>query len=339
MTAFRTGSATIEPAAPPTVLAPGRQATVDRRGAVLIWAPVGVVLAAMAVAVWVQWVLSGDEFGAVGVVGPDSYPTWREVALRVTEALSFVEMAVLIWFVAIIPLRRYGRLGLDAKITAGCLLGCVSDGFLNTQSYLFAWNQHSVNLGSWSSFMPFASPDHQSRYAEALLWGTPMYTYFCIGVAFVGVYVVKRLRARWPEISNAAALAVVFAGAFVFDFVVENLIVRLDHAYAFAQTPAAITLWDGSQYQFPIYESLCVGALGVFFTYLRLSAHDSPDGLSWPERGLHRLPERWRGPASWFAVIGAAMAALILIYHLPFNWFGLIGDSHADLPSYMLPVR
>ena len=112
----------------------------DRRGSVLVWAPLGVLLAGMAVAVWVQWVLSPDEFGAVGVVGPDEYPTWREVALRVTEVLSFAEMGILIWFVAIIPLRRYGRLGLDAKITAGCLLGCVSDGFLNTQAYLFAWN-------------------------------------------------------------------------------------------------------------------------------------------------------------------------------------------------------
>jgi hypothetical protein len=37
-------------------------------------------------------------------------------------------------------------------------------------------------------------------------------------------------------------------------------------------------------------------------------------------------------------VVGASMAALILIYHLPFNWFGLIGDSVADLPSYMLPT-
>jgi hypothetical protein len=321
-----------------TAETPPRTTIAARNGAVAVWALVGLGLAAIAVTTWVRWILSGDEFGAVPVLGPDHYATWREVALRITEALSVVEMGVLLWFVAIRPLRRTGRLGLDAKITAGCLLGCVSDGFLNGQQYLFAWNQHSVDLGSWSSFLPFASPDHQSRYAEALLWGTPMYTYFCIGVGFAGVAVVRRLRARRPDISNAAALGVVFAGACVFDFVMENAIVRLDHAYAFVKTPESITFFAGSQYQFPVYEMLAVAGLGVFFTYLRLSAFDSADGLSWPERGIARLRPSLRGPASWLAVIGASMTALIVIYHVPFQLFGLIGDSVAPLPSYMLPT-
>jgi len=321
-----------------TAETPPRPRTAARDGAVGVWALVGLVLATIALTTWIRWVLSGEEFGAVPILGPDEFPTWREVALRVTEVLSIVEMGVLIWFVAIRPLRRDGRLGLDAKITAGCLLGCVSDGFLNGQEYLFAWNQHSVDLGSWSSFLPFASPDHQSRYAEALLWGTPMYTYFCIGVGFAGVAVVRRLRARRPDISNAAALSVVFVGACVFDLVMENAIIRLDHAYAFVKTPESITLWAGSQYQFPLYEMLGVAGLGVFFTYLRLSAFDSADGLSWPERGIARLHPGLRGPARWFAVIGASMAALIVIYHVPFQLFGLMGDSLAPLPSYMLPA-
>lgn len=328
------------PERPPTAVAetPSRGTAAGRDGAVAIWALVGIVLAALAATTWARWILSGDEFGAVPILGPDDYPTWRLVALRITEVLSIGEMALLIWFVAIRPLRRDGRLGLDAKITAGCLLGSVSDGFLNGQQYLFAWNQHSVDVGSWSSFLPFADPNHQSRYAEGLLWGTPMYTYYCIGVAFVGVWAVKKLRARYGSITNAAALSVVFVGAFVFDFISENLIIRIDQAYAYAKTPGALTIDAGSLYQFPIYESVCVAALGVFFTMLRLSAHDSPDGLSWPERGAARLPARMQGPARWFAVIGAAMAALILIYHLPFNWFGMTGDSIAPLPSYMLPA-
>lgn len=323
-------------AQPPRRRKPARP--VDRSGAILVWAPIGLLLAGMAVAVWIQWIASGSEFGAVPVLGPDTLPEWRLVLLRITEGLSVLEMALLIYFVAVLPIRRDGRLGLDAKIALGCFIGCVSDGFLNGQEYLFAFNQESVDLGSWSSFMPFADPDHQSRYAEALLWGTPMYTYYCIGVAFVGTAIVRRLRARRPDISNAAALAVVFAGAFVFDFISENLIIRLDHGYSFVNTPAGLTLWDGSQYQFPIYESVFVASLGVFFTYLRLSGMDSPDGRSWPERGVHRLPPRLQGPASWFAVIGASMAALFLIYHLPFNWLGMIGDSAAELPSYMLPT-
>jgi hypothetical protein len=284
-------------------------------------------------------VLSGEEFTAAPILGPDSYPTWRLVALRITEILSVAEMSALVYFVLIRPWRRERRIGIEGKITVGCILGSVSDGFLNSQQYLFAWNAHSINVGSWSSFMPFASPDHQSRYAEGILWGTPMYTYFCIGVAMVGVTAIQRLRARRPGISNAAALGVIFVAACLFDLVMENVIIRLDHAYAYTQAPSSITLFAGSQYQFPLYEMVLVAALGVFFTALRLSAVDSPDGRSWPERGLHRVAPGLRGAASWFAIIGVCITAFFLIYHLPFNWFGLIGDSHADLPSYLLPGR
>ena len=31
------------------------------------------------------------------------------------------------------------------------------------------------------------------------------------------------------------------------------------------------------------------------------------------------------------------MVTLVFVYHLPFNWLGLIGTSHANLPSYLLP--
>jgi hypothetical protein len=309
----------------------------DHRGGAGVWVVVGVVLAALAVTTWTRWILSGQELGAVAVLGPDVMPTWRLVLLRISEALSVLEMGTLIYLVAIRPLRRGHGLGLDAKITAGCLLGSVSDGFLNTHEYLFAWNQRSINAGSWSSFLPFAAPDHSSRYAEGIVWGTPMYTYFCIGVALIAVPAIQRMRRRWPGLRNGTALTVVFACACAFDLVVENLFIRLDHGYAYAKTPSSITLFAGSQYQFPLYEMVLVAALGVFFTNLRLSAADSPDGRSWPERGLDRLPYRLQSPASWLAVIGASMTAFLLIYHLPFNWFGLIGDSTADLPSYLLP--
>ncbi len=333
-------SAVLDRLAPPTT-SPARLPVdpVDRRGAVLVWAGVGILLAAMALTAWGRWLLSPDEFGPVAVLGPDELPTWRLVLLRLSEAASVVEMASIAYLVAIRPWRRARRLGIEAKIALGCLLGSVTDGFLNTQEYLFAWNQHSINVGSWSSFLPFADPGHQSRYAEGIVWGTPMYMYFCIGVALVAVPAIGRMRRRWPGIRNGTALAVVFVAACLFDLVVENVFIRLDHGYAYAKTPESVTLFAGSQYQFPLYEMVLVAALGTFFTNLRLSAHDAPDGRSWAERGLEQVPPRWREPVSWLAIVGVSMTAFVLIYHLPFNWLGLIGDSTADLPSYLLPSR
>jgi len=34
--------------------------------------------------------------------------------------------------------------------------------------------------------------------------------------------------------------------------------------------------------------------------------------------------------------VGFGVAAFLVLYHLPLNWLGIIGDSHATLPSYML---
>lgn len=316
----------------------GTAETPDRGGYVGAWAIAGVLLVALALSVWVRWITSGRQFSPAPILGPDRIPTWNLVVLRIEEALSFLEMAALFTFAVVLPLKRVGRLGLDAKIALGCLCGSVTDGVLNSHAYLFAWNAHSVNLGSWAEFIP-TSTAKQTRYAEALIWGIPMYTYFCIGVAVYGCRLILRMRAKNPAISNARAFGTVFALACVFDIVVENLVIRLGHGYAFARTPSALTIDAGSQFQFPLYETFCVAMLGVLFTGLRLSAVDSPDGLSYVERGFHRLRPALQGPARWFAVIGWAITTLFVVYHLPFQFFGLTGNSVADLPSYLLPGR
>jgi len=309
----------------------------DRGGYVGAWALVGALLLALALSIWGRWIFSSTEFSPAPILGPDELPTWNLVVLRIEEALSFLEMAALFTFAVVLPLRRFGRLGLDAKIALGCLIGSVTDGVLNMHEYLFAWNAHSVNVGSWASFIPTASPDHQSRYAEALIWGIPMYTYFCIGVAIYGCRLILRWRERYPGISNARALGGVFVLACIFDVVVENLVIRLGHGYAFARTPASLTINAGSQFQFPIYEMVSVAILGVLFTGLRLSAVDSPDGLSYVERGFQRLRPGLQAPVRWLAIIGWCITTLFVVYHLPFQFFGMTGDSMADLPSYMLP--
>jgi len=164
-----------------------------------------------------------------------------------------------------------------------------------------------------------------------------MYIYFAAGLGLIGVNVVQALRRRYPAISNASALAVVWIGDFVFDFVVENLIIRTTHAYSFARTQGELTVFDGAVHQFPVYESILVGCVATAFTALRLSALDAPDGLSHIERGALDLPARLRTPARCLATIGFSAAVLILCYHLPFNWLSVGGESLADLPSYLLP--
>lgn len=309
----------------------------DRRSGVTVWAATGLLWTVLCLTVILRWVTSGTEFGPAPVLGPDTVPTAKLVALRVFEGLSLAVLFACIWWLVIKPWRARREVGLDAFLVLGGIIGFTVDAMLNLYAYLFAWNAHSVNLGVWAAFMPFHQDGAPSRYAEGLLWGLPMYVYFCAGLGALGLYWVRRLRARRPGISNAAALSVVWLGDFAFDFVVENVIIRTTDAYAFARTEEWLTLWAGSQHQFPIYESVLVACVSVAFTYVRLSAMDSPEGLSMIERGANRFPLRWRLPVRAFAAVGYCAVVLIMLYHLPFNWISLGGDSLADLPSYMLP--
>jgi len=264
-------------------------------------------------------------------------PLWNLVALRIFEGLSVALLVYLVWAYVVVPWRRTGALSLDGKFVLGGMAAFVADAFLNCYTYLFAWNAHNVNLGVWTAYLPFHNPAASSRYAESLLWGPPMYVYFCAGVAIVGCPAYFALRSHWPRLSNVSLLAIVFVGQFVFDFVVENLAIRLTHGYAYAQTYGPLTLWAGSQFQFPLYESFLVASLGLLYTWMRLQAVTSDDGLSPVERGLDRWSPALQSTVRTLAVIGFCCAATILIYHLPFNWLGIIGASKAHLPTYLWP--
>jgi hypothetical protein len=306
-----------------------------QRGGATVWALIGVFWIVLAGQAAVRWVLSGEEFSPAPILGPDEISDSRLVALRIFEGLSTLVLLWFLWYCVVKPWRATGRLSLDGKFVIGGLFACLADAFLNIHTYLFAWNGNNVDMGVWSSFLPFHNDEASSRYAESLLWGPPMYVYFCAGVAIVACRYAVPLRQRYPNMSNTTLFAFVWLAEFAFDFVVENLAIRLTHGYAYAQTYEPLTLWAGEVHQFPLYESALVASLGCAFTWMRMRAMEDPEGLSPVEKGF----ERWRpGLQPWvrtLAVIGFCAGSVLLVYHLPFNWLGLVGTSYADLPSYL----
>jgi Spirocyclase AveC-like len=303
---------------------------------VLAWAAVGVVwIGVCVIAIW-GWV-TGDNFGPPPVLGPDKMTDGKLIGLRLVEVVSTGVLVVAVYFLAWRPWRREHRITLDALLLLGGTVGFVMDCWLNTRAFLFAFNAHSVNLGAWASYLPFHDPAVPGHYAESLLWGLPMYIYFCAALGYVGAMAARKLQTRFPHLSTQGILALLFIGDFLFDFVVENFIIRSTAAYSFVQTNEAMTLWGGEQYQFPIYESFLVACVGTAFTYARWSMDWSEDGLSVIERGVLSLPARFQLPTRILAAIGFCAAVLMVCYHLPVNWISLTGDSFARLPSYLAP--
>jgi vacuolar-type H+-ATPase subunit I/STV1 len=164
-----------------------------------------------------------------------------------------------------------------------------------------------------------------------------MYIYFCSALGAMGLALRARARVWWPRTSETALLVGMWAFFFAFDFAVENAIIRLTDAYSFVRTQGSLTLWAGSQYQFPVYESICVAFVAMAFAAVRISADADPRGISFIERGLGDLPSWSRLAARALAAIGYSAVVLIMLYHLPFNWLGVGGSSLAHLPSYLMP--
>jgi Spirocyclase AveC-like len=308
-----------------------------RQGPATFLALIGAVWLVVCVEVVIRWVSSDTEFEPAPRIGPDVMEPWRLISLWVFEAISLIVMLLFIWYCVVKPLRQTGRLGLDGKFVIGGIICFVADAFLNVQEYLFAWNSANVNRGVWVRFLPFHNPDAPSRYAESLIWGPPMYIYFCAGVAIVACYHAAKVRRRWPQMSKFRLFVFIFIFEFLFDFIVENVVIRTTHAYAFAKTYEPLTLWAGKVYQFPIYESILVAFVGCVFTWARMEAEERPLGQSPIEFGAERWRPSLQPYVRNFAVLGFCMVTLVFVYHLPFNWLGLIGTSYADLPSYLLP--
>jgi Spirocyclase AveC-like len=309
----------------------------SRAGWVSAWAGFGLVFCLIAGQAWWRWLRSDLEFRAAPILAGDTISQGTLISLRVLEFLSILIFVWIITATIIVPLRRQGKLGFDGLTTIGCLIASITDGVLNLREYLFAWNAYSVNLGAWTAYLPFHKTEAPSHYAEALLWGLPMYLYFVMGAGIMGSTLVNWMRQRYPRVTDVSAFSIVFLFLCGFDIVVENAIIRTTEAYAFAKTPGSLTLWAGTLYQFPIYEMVLVGLLGTAFAMLRQSAVDSADKLSFIERGIERYPARWRGLIRALAVTGFCITTLLCVYHIPFSWFGFCGDTFAPLPSYLRP--
>jgi hypothetical protein len=74
-----------------------------------------------------------------------------------------------------------------------------------------------------------------------------------------------------------------------------------------------------------------VATLGLLDTWMRLQAMQPADGLAPVERGFQRWRPALQPGVRTLAVIGFCCAGTILVYHLPFNWLGIVGTSTAHL--------
>ncbi len=293
----------------------------------LLWAFVGALFSCFSLAVFGAWLFS-DAFAAVPLTEADAMPAATLVALRMLEALSVVVALVGLHAYLIRPWMRTGQAPLAGLLLVGALITYVLDTTVNFADYHMAWNKHSFNRGTWAAFFP--GHTGPTQYAEAWLWGPPMYMYFGVVLAAVQLQVFDRLRPRWG-VAIAAPMA--FAAAFVFDLIAESAIIQLTHAYAWPYTIGALSIRAGTQFQFPLYESLLVAIYASLYSALIHSERGAK--LAWIERGSEAFSGASLLLIRLFAATGFA-ALCTAIYFAGFYLFSQFADSQVVMPAYLM---
>lgn len=293
---------------------------------VRIWAAVGAALLILQVYVWIRWV-TGPYFERVPA-GPTELPTLMKTILTVYTIGIVIGLPLGIWWFIVRPWRRERRITLDGMFLVATGLMFFQDPLLNYFNTWCTYNTWMFNRGSWSSHIPgWVSPEEPGhQVAEPLLMNAPGYAYGVLLCTIFGAWVMRRVKAKWPTISNLRLIGVVAVWAFVFDFVMEGLVLMPIGLYTFPGSIQSVSINAGHYYQWPVYEGLMWGGVQAGLCCLYYFTDDR--GRTVVERGLDRV----RGgvvkqQATRFLAIFAAVSAIFFVfYNLPAQWFGM----HAD---------
>jgi uncharacterized protein DUF5135 len=293
---------------------------------VTIWAVVGGALLVLELYVWTRW-LTGPYFERVPV-GPSDPPMYMKVPLIANAVVLWVGLPFALWWFIIKPWRRERRITLDGMLFGSMALMFFQDPLLNYLNTWCTYNTWLFNRGSWSSHIPgWVSPEEPGRQvSEPLLTNAPGYAYGVLLITIAGCWLMRKIKARWPNISNLRLVVVTYAMAFVFDFLMEGLVMLPIGFYTYPGAIRSISINAGTYYQWPVYEGLMWGGVQAALCCLRYFTDDR--GRTVVERGLDRV----RGGAvkqqgiRFLAIFAGVSACFFVFYNVPAQWIGMHSD-------------
>jgi hypothetical protein len=293
---------------------------------VQIWAVIGGALLALQVYVWIRWI-TGPYFQQVPS-GPSEPPLYMKVPLIANAVVLWVGLPFAVWWFFIRPWRRERRITLDGMLFLSMGLMLFQDPLLNYFNTWCTYNTWLWNRGSWTSHIPgWVSPEEPGRQVpEPLLTNAVGYAYGVLLITIVGCWVMRRIKARWPNISNLRLILATYAFAFVLDFLMEGCLLLPTGLFSYPGAIRAVSINAGTYYQWPVYEGLMWGGVQAALCCLRYFTDDR--GRTVVERGLDRV----RGGVvrqqfvRFLAIFAAVSACFFVLYNIPAQWVGM----HAD---------
>lgn len=249
-----------------------------------LWAAVGAVFLAYTLYVFIRWV-TGPYFEPVSG-GPSEPPLYMKIPLMANAIVLWVGLPFALWFFIIRPWVRERRITLDGMLLVSMALMMFQDPMLNYYSTWCTYNAWLFNQGSWAPHIPgwVAHEEPGHTVPEPLLTNIPGYMYGVLLLTIVGCAIMRKIKNRWPAISNLRLILVTYAIAFVFDFVMEALILLPIGFYSYPGAIQALSFNAGTYYQWPVYEGLMWGGVQAALCCLRFFTDDR--GRTVVERGL-----------------------------------------------------
>ncbi len=291
-----------------------------------IWAAVGAALLALQIYVWADWI-SGPYFQAAAS-GPGDPPMYMKIPLIANAVMAWIGLPIAVWWFIIRPWRRERRITLDGMLMVSMGLMFFQDPLLNYLNTWCTYNSWMPNRGAWSSSIPGwvspESPGHQT--VEPLLTNVPGYSFGNLLMVILGCWVMRKVKTRWPQLSNAKVIGITYAFNFVLDFIMEGLIFLPIGFYVYPGAIRAVSINAGTYYQWPIYEGLMWGGVLTALCCLRFFTDDH--GQTIVERGLDRVRGGFAKiqTARFLAIFAAVSACFFICYNLPAQWLAM----HAD---------
>jgi hypothetical protein len=293
---------------------------------VQIWAALGGAILLLQLYVWTRW-LTGPYFERVPA-GPTEPPMYMKVPLIANAVVLWVGLPFALWYFIIRPWVRERRITLDGMLLVSMGLMFFQDPLLNYVNTWCTYNTWLFNRGSWSSHIPgWVSPEEPGRQvAEPLLTNVPGYAYGVLLITIAGCWLMRKVKARWPNISNLRLILVTYALAFVFDFVMEGLVMLPIGFYTYPGSIRAVSINAGTYYQWPVYEGLMWGGVQAALCCLRYFTDDR--GRTVVERGLDRVRGGFvrQELTRFLAIFAAVSSCFFFLYNVPAQWIGLHSD-------------
>ncbi|KBZ64337.1 spirocyclase AveC family protein [Mycobacterium colombiense] len=293
---------------------------------VQIWAAAGGALLVLQLYVWIRWV-TGPYFQRVPA-GPTDPPMYMKAFLTMNSVVVCVGLPIAIWWFIIRPWRRERRITLDGMLLVSMGLMFFQDPLLNYFNTWCTYNTWLFNRGSWSSNIPgWVSPEEPGHQVpEPILVNAPGYAAGVLMITIFGCWVMRRIKSRWPNISNLRLIVATYAFTFVLDFVMEAGFMLPFGLYTYPGAIRAVSFSAGTYHQWPVYEGLMWGGVQAGLCSLRFFTDDR--GRTVVERGLDHV----RGGVArqqlsrFLAVFAGVSACFFFFYNVPAQWVGM----HAD---------